>query len=136
MKRIICVLLAVMLVAALVVPAMAAVKEPSVSPCYSYIEGLSASLSINSWGLTDCYASGVVYGGDSVVFTCSLQQYNGSYWSTVKSWSSTTKPTATIAKNYAVYSGYTYRVKASCSVYNSSGTLLENGYIYSNEVYY
>lgn len=137
MKRIICVVLAVMLVAALVVPVMAAVKEPSVSPRYSYIEFLSASLAIDdTFGLTDCYAGCVVYGGDSVILTCSLQQYTGSYWTTVKSWTSTTKPSAAIAKNYAVYSGYTYRVKASCSVYNSSGTLLESGICYSNQVYY
>ena len=136
MKRITCVLLAVMLIATLAVPAMAVEEESTITPRYSYIEGLSASLSINSWGLTDCYASGVAYRGDSMVFTCSLQQYNGSYWTTVKSWTSTTKPSATIAKNYAVYSGYTYRVKASCSVYNSSGSLLESGYLYSNEVYY
>lgn len=136
MKRIFCVLLAVMLLAALTLPAMAAEKESTITPRYSYIEGISASLSINSWGLTDCYSSSVVYGGDSVVLTCSLQQYNGSTWTTVKSWTATTKPSATIAKNYGVYSGYTYRVKASCSVYNSSGNLLENGYIYSDEVYY
>lgn len=136
MKRFFCIILAVMLLAALAMPAMAAEEESVISPRYSYIEGLSASLAINSWGLTDCYASSVVFRGDSVVLTCSLQQYNGSYWTTVKSWTSTDKPSAAIAKNYGVYSGYTYRVKASCSVYNSSGTLLESGYIYSNEVVY
>ena len=137
MKRIFCIILAVMLLTALAMPAMAAEEESVISPRYSYIEGLSASLAIDdTFGLTACYASSVVYGGDSVVLTCSLQQYNGSYWTTVKSWTATTKPAATIAKNYGVYSGYTYRVKASCSVYNSSGTLLESGTCYSNQVYY
>lgn len=136
MKRIFCVLLTLILMAAMVVPAMAAEQKPSVSPRYSYIQGISAGLTIGTFGLTDCTASSVVFGGDSVVLTCSLQQYTGSYWTTVKSWTSTDNPSALIAKNYAVYSGYTYRVKASCAVYNSSGTLLESGYIYSDQVYY
>lgn len=137
MKRIFCILLAVVLVVALIVPAMAAEQEVSASPRYRYIQGISAGLTINkTFGLTDCTASSVVFGGDSIVLTCSLQQYNGSTWTTIKSWTSTENPSASIAKNYGVYSGYTYRVKASCSVYGSSGNLLENGYIYSDEVYY
>ena len=136
MKRILCILLAVIVVATLAAPALAAANEPSVSPRYSYIQGMNAGLVINNWGLTDCTAGCTVYGGDSIILTCSLQQYNGSNWTTVKSWTSTTKPSAAIAKNYAVYSGYVYRVKASCSVYNASGRLLESGSIYSKQVVY
>lgn len=137
MKRIFCVILAVMLLAALAMPAMAAEEESTISPRYTYIQYMSAGLDIDdTWGLTDCSAGCTVYGGDSVILTCSLQQYNGSYWTTIKSWTSTTKPSALITKNYGVYSGYTYRVKASCSVYNSSGTLIESGTCYSNQVYY
>ena len=100
MKRILCVLLAMIVVAALAAPALAAANEPSVSPRYTYIQGMNAGLVINDWGLTDCTASSTVYGGGSVILTCSLQQYNGSYWTTVKSWTSTTKPSALIMKNY------------------------------------
>ena len=136
MKRILCVLLAMIVVATLAAPALAAENEPSVSPRYSYIQGMNAGLVINNWGLTDCTAGCTVYGGSSIILTCSLQQYNGSYWTTVKSWTSTTKPSAAIAKNYAVYSGNVYRVKASCSVYDASGKLLENGTCYSHQVTY
>ena len=137
MKRIFCGLLVVMLIVTLTVPAMAAEKEPSVSPRYTYIQFMSAGLNIDdTFGLTDCTAGCTVYGGSSIILTCSLQQYNGSYWTTVKSWTSTTKPSAAIAKNYAVYSGYVYRVKASCSVYDASGKLLENGTCYSHQVTY
>ena len=136
MKRILCILQAVIVVATLAAPALAAANEPSVSPQYTYIQGMNAGLVINDWGLTDCTASSTVYGGGSVILTCSLQQYNGSYWTTVKSWTSTTKPSALIMKNYAVYSGYVYRVKASCSVYDASGKLLESGSIYSKQVVY
>ena len=133
MKRIFCILLAMIVVVTLAAPALAAANEPSVSPRYSYI---NAGLVINNWGLTDCTAGCTVYGGDSIILTCSLQQYNGSYWTTVKSWTSTTKPSALIMKNYGVYSGYVYRVKASCSVYDASGKLLENGTCYSHQVAY
>lgn len=137
MKRMLCLALAVIVVMTSVIPVMAAVNEPSVSPRYTYIQRLSAGLTINeTLGLTACTSSSVVYGADSVKLTCSLQQHNGSYWITIKSWNATTMPSASIAKNYAVYSGYTYRVKTSCSVYNSSGTLLESGVCYSNQVVY
>lgn len=137
MKRFLCVLLAVVVVATLAAPALAAANEPSVSPRYTYIQYISAGLNIDeTFGLTDCTAGCTVYGGNSIILTCSLQQYNGSYWTTIKSWTSTTKPSAAIAKNYGVYSGYVYRVKASCSVYDASGKLLENGTCYSHQVAY
>ena len=137
MKRFLCILLVVIVVATLAAPVLAAVNESSVSPRYTYIQGMNAGLVIDeNWGLTDCTASCTVYGGDSIILTCSLQQYNGSYWTTIKSWTSTTKPSALIMKNYGVYSGYVYRVKASCSVYNASGKLLESGTCYSHQVVY
>lgn len=138
MKRIFCILLAVIVILTSITPVMAAVSEPSVSPCYAYIQSISAGLSINeTFGLTACNANCVAFGGDSIKLTVALQRHNGSSWVTIKSWSATTTAhSEVINKNYAVYSGYTYRVRATCSVYNSAGTLLESGVCYSHQVEY
>lgn len=136
MKRMLCVLLVVVAIMLSVIPAMAAVGEPTVSPCYAYIQRISAGLSIDeTLGITSCKTSCFV-AAESVKLTCTLQRYNGSSWTTVKSWSETGEYSVALNKNWAVYSGYTYRVKATCSVYNSSGALVESGSIYSNEVVY
>ena len=137
MKRVVCLILVLLLTMLSVVPAMAAVSEPSVSPQYTHISKMYAGLAIDETiGLTACQANCYAATGDSVKLTCSLQRYNGSSWATIKSWSTTGEHTASISKNYAVYSGYTYRLKATCSVYSSAGVLLESGIIYSNQVVY
>lgn len=137
MKRTLCFVLAVVMAMTFVVPVMAAVSEPPVSPQYTYIQRLNAGLTINeATGLTSCTAGCFVVGANSVTLTSKLQRYNGSSWTTVKTWTTTTTQSAALNKNYAVYSGYTYRVRVSCSVYNSSGTLLESGICYSHQVEY
>ena len=137
MKRLFCVLLAVLILITTILPVMAADNEQAISPRYSYIEGLSASLAIGKLGLSTCNAACVAYGGGTIKLTSVLQRYNGSSWSTVKAWTTSTTHTSTaLSKQYAVTSGYTYRVRASCGVYNANGTLVESGYIYSNQVVY
>lgn len=136
MKRILCGLLAVIVVLTTVVPVMAAEGESSVTPRYSYIQSLHASLSINSIGVASCDAAAVAYGGDSVRLSSALQKYTGSSWTTVKAWSTTAARTAGLSKNYAVPKGYTYRLRVTCTVYNASGTMIESGTLYSNQVVY
>ena len=137
MKRFLCILLAMVVLMTVVVPVMAAANEAAVTPRYSYIQTIQSSMSIGSLGLSSCGVACVVYGGSSIKVTAALQQYNGSSWTTIKTWTTTSTTTsAGLNKNYAVPKGYTYRVRASCGVYNANGTLLESGYIYSNQVVY
>ena len=136
MKRFFCAILVVFLFASAVMPVMAA-NEQSISPRYTYIQGLGSSLSIGKLGLSSCGANCVAYGGDTIKLTMVLQRYNGSSWTTIKTWVEETSTSGiALNKNYAVTKGYTYRVRATCSVYNASGTLVESGYIYSNQVVY
>ena len=136
MKRILCLILALLLVMLSVTPALAAENESSVMPRYSYIGQIYAYLQIGSLGLSACQANCHIESGDHVVLTAQLQQYNGSGWTTLKTWSATDDDYAAISKNYAVPKGYTYRLRASCSVYNASGTLVETGICNSNQVTY
>lgn len=136
MKRICCLILALLLIMLAVVPVIATGDEASVTPRYSYIAKIYSGLQIGTLGLSACQANCYAENGDSVVLTAKLQQYNGSTWTTLKTWSATGEDFATLSKNYAVPKGYTYRLRASCSVYSASGVLLESGICYSNYVVY
>lgn len=136
MKRMLCLVLALLLVMLSVTPALAAESDSAVMPRYSYIGRIYASLQIGQLGLSACHANCYVENADHIVLTAQLQQYNGSGWTTLKTWTATGTDIASISKNYAVPSGYTYRLRASCSVYSASGTLLEIGVCNSNQVTY
>lgn len=136
MKRILCLILVLMLVMLSVTPALAAENESSVMPRYSYIAQIYAGLQIGKLGLSACQANCYIENGDRVEITAKLQQYNGSTWTTVKTWTASGSDYASISKNYAVPSGYTYCLRVTCAVYSASGTLLETGTCYSNQVYH
>ena len=136
MKRILSLLLALVLFMGSAVPAFAAESESAVTPRYTYIARMSAALEISSLGVANCGGSCYVPGADTVKFTCKLQRYEDSSWTTVKTWTDTDAPTCGLSKYYAVSSGYTYRVRTTCSVYNASGVLVESGTCYSHQVEY
>lgn len=137
MKRFLIIVLVLSVVFSLSIPGIAAESVQTVTPRYTCINTLNARLAIDErFGLAACNTNAGFSGGSSMVLTCKLQQYNGSTWVTLKSWSESSAYSIAINKNYAVASGYKYRLRVSCSVYNSSGTLLDSGYIYSNEVVY
>lgn len=136
MKRILCLILVLLLVMMSVTPAMATESESSVMPRYSYIGRLYSSLQIGNLGLSACHASCDVENADHIVLTAKLRQYDGTSWTTVKTWTATGTDIASISKNYAVPSGYVYCLRVTCAVYNASGTLIETGTCYSNQVTY
>lgn len=136
MKRILCLILALLLVMLSVTPAMAAESESTIMPRYSYIAKMYSGLQIGSLGLSACQGNCYVENADHIVLTARLRQYDGSSWTTVKTWTATGTDIASISKNYAVPKGYTYCLRVSCNVYNASGTLIETGTCYSNQVTY
>lgn len=136
MKRFFSLILALVLILGSAVPAFAAESESAVTPRYTYIASISAALEISSLGVANCGGSCFVPEADTVKFTCKLQRYEDSSWTTIKTWTDTDAPTCGLSKYYAVHSGYTYRVRTTCSVYNASGVLVESGTCYSNQVEY
>ncbi|MBQ5865473.1 MAG: hypothetical protein IIW56_02195 [Oscillospiraceae bacterium] len=136
MKRIFCLVLAILLVTVSVTPVLAAEGESVVMPRYSYIVEMCSGLQIGTLGLSACQANCYIQNADHIVLTAKLQQYNGSTWTTVKTWTATGTNYASISKNYAVYSGYTYCLRATCAVFDADGKVIENGTCYSNQVTY
>ena len=136
MKRILCLILVLLLVMLSVTPAMAVESESTVMPRYSYIGKMYSGLQIGKLGLSACQANCYVDNADHIVLTAQLRQYNGSSWTTVKTWTATGTNIASISKTYAVPSGYTYCLRVGCNVYNASGVLIETGTCYSNQVTY
>lgn len=136
MKRILAIIMALMVALSTLSLTVTAVDNNTVTPRYSYINVINSSLSISKLGLATCKANSGFFNGASQILTCKLQRYNGSGWTTIKTWSSTSEYSTAITKQYAVPSGYTYRLRATCSIYNASGTLLEVGICDSNQVTY
>ena len=136
MKRIFCLILAILLLTASATPVLAAEGESVVIPRYSYIVRMKSALQIGTLGLSACQANCYVENADHIVLTVQLRQYNGSKWTIVKTWTATGTDFASISKNYAVPSGYDYCLRATCNVYNAAGTLIEIGNCYSNRVTY
>ena len=65
-----------------------------------------------------------------VELTVELQQ-NRSGWDTIKTWTDAGTRYASAGGNWYVASGYDYRVKATATVYNSSGREIESATFYS-----
>ena len=136
MKRILAMILALAMLASMLTLTVMADGETTIMPRYSYIDVINSSLSISKLGIASCNANSGYSGGASQKLICELQRYNGSSWTTVKTWTKTATTSALISKTYAVYSGYTYRLRTTCQVYNSAGTILESGVCNSNQVVY
>lgn len=123
----------------ILVPAEAANPSASndVSLCYIDIGLLTAALSIDGNGKASC--DGFVRARTStnkVYITMILQRSSGNSWEKVKSWSTSGTPSATLAKEWYVVSGYTYRVKVTASAYTSSGSFIEQQTVYSGSESY
>jgi hypothetical protein len=127
MKKIFATLLVAVLLIATAFPAHAALPDPPISPQYNYIETYGVGLSINeSSGIASCTAS-CLAASKKVEIEYQLQRYMGSYWGTVKTWTSSATSYASLSQTWAVNSGYTYRGKATYRIYDSAGNLLETG---------
>lgn len=128
MKRAITAFLVLVLMLSLSMRSMAAqVEEDTVSPQYTYISSNSVSLVINeNTGIATCSAYCYTVGTYTVEVECRLQRYTGSMWTTIQTWSASGAGHASLTKNWAVYSGCTYRAYAIYSVRDSAGNLLES----------
>jgi len=100
--------------------------------CWACIRNAGAGLSITSSGYATCTGS-LTHSGSSGKVQVTLQRYQNSAWTAIKSWSdSRTGAICGVTGNYYITKGYSYRVKVSVYVYNSSGSLLESDTVYSS----
>ena len=122
-KRSLCLLTAILILCASASAAapQEALDIPEISPRYAYIRDTEADLEITG-GLANCSASvSAPTSSYDVELTVELQQ-NRSGWDTIKTWTDS-------GTRYV--SAYDYRVKATATVYNSSGREIESATFYS-----
>lgn len=128
MRRILTAMLAIILLMVSVLPCFAAEIDTSVvTPRYTHIHNNKVDLDINTTtGIATCFASCFTMGDYTVKVECKLQRYQGGFYSTIKTWTNSGSQYASVNQQWAVYSGYTYRVYAIFYVYDSAGNLLES----------
>lgn len=127
MKRVFTAILTLMLILSLSTHGMAAkVESDVISPRYLYIASTSANLDINErTGIATCTALCDVNGAYTVEIECRLQRDAGTMWQTIQTWSVSGTGQASLIKQWAVPSGYTYSLYTIFSVRDSAGNLLE-----------
>ena len=126
MKKVFAILFATIMLFSMAIPAYAALPDPPASPQYTYINSYDVGLIINrATGTATCSATCHASNVSSVEIEYKLQQYTGSYWKTIKTWTSYGTYSVDFRTSSTVSSGYDYRGKATYRVYDSSGNLLE-----------
>lgn len=131
MKRIISLLLtAVLLVAPLGVSSYAEANyDDLVSPCYTYLNSISAGISDRALGFVTCTSDFISSETNKTfVLTCYLQRTDGeSGWVNYKSKTETFtgKGSYYIEKSWFAPSGYAYRTYTKLQIKNSAGTIVE-----------
>lgn len=137
MKQVLAVLLALVLMLLLPIYGNAAQIENNViSPRYMYIQKNAANLIINeATGIATCAANCIAVGTYTVEIECRLQRDAGTMWKTIQTWSVSGTGQASLIKQWAVPSGYTYSLYTVFSVRDSAGNLLERDIIRKNYLF-
>ena len=140
LKNVLIVVVALIMTLSMSVMAFAEEVEPPVDPGddptpYQYVSSAYATCSVSAG---TARSGAVVYGNAGVTkiaVTYTLQRKSGGSWSNVKSWSKTVNArTFNESSTKAVSSGYSYRTKASVTVYK--GAASESFTVYSASVSY
>lgn len=128
MRKVISMLMSLVMFFTVAIPCFAATPDETVvSPRYTHISSNSVDLTINeTTGIATCNATCYAPGTYTVEVECKLQRYQGGFWSTIKTWTSSGIRYASVYQNWAVYSGYTYRIYVVFYVRDSAGNLLES----------
>lgn len=104
--------------------------EKSVDLQYVGIQDMSCFLNTLN-GNAQCRGNVFLKSGHtaSLVLTLQKSPVKTISWSTIKTWKGTG---SSLSKNYAISSGYKYRVILNEKVYNSKNVLVDNATVYSN----
>ena len=128
MKKVFAILFTIIMLFSMAIPAYAALPDPPASPQFTYITSYDVDLTINrATGTASCSATCHASNASRVEIEYKLQQYTGSYWKTIKTWTSYGTTSVYFSNSSTVTSGNNYRGKATYRVYDSSGKLLESG---------
>lgn len=112
--------------------AEAAATETEVTPRYTGVSTLAASLDISKGGCASCYGYAKVLTGYTADLRVELQQDGD----TIKTWTASGTKDIEVVKEYWVASGHDYQVVVSATVRNSSGKIVDTPSITSRMVKY
>lgn len=140
-KKIIALLFAVLLVTSTTTSVLAAgttgKDAPGIETRYEKLSGLTATIDLNSsQGIVSCSSTAKT---SSALYSIDLEMelIQTDTGDEVASWSvSGGSSVKLLDKPRAVYSGHTYRVKATATVYDANDRVIETAYAYSNTVTY
>lgn len=135
MKKILAALLAITLILTSTLPTLAASPtNESINPRFAHINLYYLDLEIDeTTGISNSYAECYADKNYTVEVECSLEQYIAARWTTIKLWSSRGSRYAYIDQDWAVYSGYSYRIYVAFRIYDANGNLCES--VTDNDVY-
>ena len=115
------VLVCMLLVSLSVSAGAAVIDSPEISPQYTGVARIKATLEVSDTGYATCYGTVTPNDGYSVDFTLQLKRDGVA----IKTWNNSGTSTLSIDKGYYLTPGYDYQVVATAKVKNSSGTIVE-----------
>ena len=107
-------------------------EQEIIAPRYEFISFITATLSISSDGKADCYSATRAAPGYKVDLAAELQQQRGNSWTTVDEWESAGTNRVDVTGFKYVVPGYSYRLKVTVTIHDSSGGFVESQIKYSN----
>ena len=105
-----------------------------IAPSNIIIGACDSSLEWEDTNSLAIYGGTLVPNGYDAYVKVELQQKNGTSWTTIKTWTDRYEAYAMVSRNYAVTSGYQYRLKLTHKAYDSNGNLIETLTTYSDIV--
>ena len=99
---------------------------PDTPDPYTGVSSVGAYLSIDPSGKATCTGMLVVQSGYSVSMDLILEQYAGSSWDEIKTWSVSSQEQIILSRTRYVPSGNDYRVEITVKVYDESNNLVED----------
>lgn len=126
MKKLLVIVLACSIFWIGAMPVAAVNVGSAVQPRFTYIDDISADLEVSFLGVARCDGTFNAWANDSPIkMVIRLQEYDGSNWVTIKKWEITGTGSIAAYRDYAIYSGSSYRAHVTGYVYDANGNLLE-----------
>lgn len=107
-------------------PIAAADGLSAIQPRYTYVMDVSAGIEVSTLGVATCNGLLTTKTNNPVKLVIRLQEHDGSNWMTIKKMEFTDTGDISAAMDYAIYSGYSYRVHVTGYVYDAQGNVLES----------
>lgn len=127
MKKIVYMFLSALIIILNMIPMRVSAND-NIMPVFENISTVYARLSIDEkLGITTCTGRIVAKDEYPVSVDVILQVKQNGDWDDVKSWTASGTWVATCQEDYAVYSGYEYRVLVWGYVHDDTGRIIESG---------